>query len=77
MKYAGTDRLILDRDLMTLKKALNNKVPVGEENDWRLPMIIKEFIRRNIAPFQPEPGSLTPQDALKPTSSRRLNFPQL
>ena len=26
MKYTGTDRLILDRDLMTLKKALNHKI---------------------------------------------------
>ena len=32
-KYAGTDRLVLDWDLMTLKKALNNKVPVDEKND--------------------------------------------
>ena len=35
-KYTGTDRLILDRDLMTLKNALNNKIQVGEENDWQL-----------------------------------------
>ena len=45
MKYAGTDRLILVRDLMTLKKALSNKILVGEENDWQLPLIIEEFAR--------------------------------
>ena len=76
MKYAGTDRLLLDRDLMTLKKALNNKIPVGEENDWRLQFIIEEFRRTNIVPFELTPGSLTSQDVLKSTSSRRLAFPQ-
>ena len=76
MKYVGTDRLLLDRDLMTLKKALNNKIPVGEENDWRLQFIIEEFRRRNIVPFELTPGSLTSQDVLKSTSSRRLAFPQ-
>lgn len=76
MKYVGTDRLLLDRDLMTLKKALNNKIPVGEENDWRLQFIIEEFRRRNIVPFELTPGSLTSQDVLKSTSSPRLAFPQ-
>lgn len=52
MKYVGTDRIILDRDLMTLKKALGNKVPLNESEDWRLPFIIEEFNRRNVAPFQ-------------------------
>lgn len=33
MKYAGTDRLILDRDLMVLKKALNGKVPLDQDQD--------------------------------------------
>ena len=46
MKYAGTDRLLLDSDLMN--KALNDKIPVGEEIDWQLPLIIEEFARRNI-----------------------------
>ena len=79
MKYAGTDRLILDRDLMTLKKALNNKIPVGEQNDWQLPLIIEEFARRNIQPLQlapaVAPGSETlAYDVSKSTSSRRLDF---
>ena len=76
IKYAGNDRLLLNRDLMTLKKALNNNIPVGEENDWRLQFIIEEFRRRNIVPFQLTPGILTSQDVLKSTSSRRLAFPQ-
>ena len=73
IKYAGTDRPLLDRDLMTLKKALNNKIPVGEENDWRLQFIIEEFRRGNIVPFELTPGSLTSQDVLKSTSSRTLS----
>jgi hypothetical protein len=80
MKYAGTDRIILDRDLMPLKKALNNKIPVGEESDWQLPLVIEELARRNIQPLQlapaVAPGSETlTHDVLKSTSSRRLDFP--
>ena len=73
MKYAGTD-LLLDRDLITLKKALNNKIPVGEEIDWQLPLIIEEFARRNIQPLQLAPAvvplseTLT-DDVSKSTSS--------
>lgn len=52
MKYAGTDRLHLDRDLLILKKALNNKVPVDENDDWKLPLLIEEFSRRSVVPFQ-------------------------
>ncbi len=36
---------------MTLKKALNNKVPVDESEDWRLPIIIEEF-KMNMVTFQ-------------------------
>ena len=79
MKYAGTDHLILDHDLMTLKKALNNKILVSEETDWQLPLIIQEFARRNIQPLQlaqaVAPGSETlTRDVSKSTSSRRLDF---
>ncbi len=72
MKYAGTDRILLDRDLMTLKKALNNKVPVDESEDWRLPMIIEEF-KMNMVTFQEGMSSTF----MKPSSSnmyRRLDF---
>lgn len=75
MKYAGTDRLLLDHDLLTLKKALNNKVPVNEYDDWQLPLIIEQFSRRNITPFQV--GSLATEDGLKSFSSRKLTFPPL
>ena len=43
MKYAGTDRIVLDRDLLTLRKALCNKIPVNENEDWKLPMIIEGY----------------------------------
>ncbi|CAB4027768.1 Hypothetical predicted protein [Paramuricea clavata] len=72
MKYAGTDRILLDRDLMTLKKALNNKVPVDESDDWRLPMIIEQF-KMNMVTFQESMSDMF----MKPSSSnmyRRLDF---
>ena len=47
MKYAGTDRLVLDRDLLILKRALNGKVPIDEHGDWQLPMMIEEYKRKN------------------------------
>lgn len=43
MKYAGTDRIVLDRDLLTLRKALCNKIPVNENEDWKLLMIIEGY----------------------------------
>ena len=52
MKYAGTDHLLLDKDLMTLKKALGNKIPLNENSDWRLPFIIEEFQRNMITLLQ-------------------------
>lgn len=73
MKYAGTDQILLDRDLMTLKKALNNnKVPVNESDDWRLPMIIEEF-KMNMVTFQEGMSSTF----MKPSSSnmhKRFEF---
>ena len=73
LKYLAKD--FEDRD----KKALNNKIPVGEENDWKLPLIIEEFARRNIQPLQlapaVAPGSETlGYDVSKSTLSRRLDF---
>ena len=35
MRYA--DRFILYKDLILLKKMLNNKIPVDESKDWELP----------------------------------------
>ena len=73
VKYFSKD--FEDRD----KKALNNKIPVCEENDWKLPLIIEEFATRNIQPLQlapaVAPGSETlTYDVSKSTSSRRLDF---
>ena len=73
LKYLAKD--FEDRD----KKALINKIPVGEENDWKLPLILKEFARRNIQPLQlvpaVTPGSKTlAHDVSKTTSNRRLDF---
>lgn len=68
MKYAGTDRLHLDRDLLILKKALNNKVPLDENSDWKLPLMIEEFNRRSVAPFQAD------NFYGRPSSSRGLFF---
>ena len=42
------DRGALDRDLMVLQRALQNKVPVDEGLDWRLPGIIEEYKRGNV-----------------------------
>ena len=42
------DRGALDRDLMVLQRALQNKVPVDEGLDWRLPGIIEKYKRGNV-----------------------------
>ena len=72
LKYLAKD--FEDRD----KKALNNKIPVGEENDWKLPLIIEEFARRNIQPLQlapaVAPSETLAHDVSETTSSRRLDF---
>ncbi|KAL9976518.1 hypothetical protein ACROYT_G013832 [Oculina patagonica] len=52
MKYAGTDRLLLDRDLLTLKKALGSKIPFDKSDDWHSPFLIQEFQRNTINPLQ-------------------------
>lgn len=41
MKYI--ERSVLDKDLLILKKALANKIPVEETRDWELPFIIEHF----------------------------------
>lgn len=52
MKYTGTDRIVLDRDLLTLRKALWNKIPVNENEDWKLPMIIEGYKNSMVSPLQ-------------------------
>ena len=41
----NVDRSALDRDLMVLHRALNNKVPLDEGLDWTLPNIIEQYKR--------------------------------
>ena len=44
LKYGTGKRTQLDRDLLILQRALNNKVPDWPENqDWKLPLIIDQF----------------------------------
>ena len=65
-KYLAKD--FEDRD----KKALINKIPVGEENDWKLPLIIEEFARRNIQPLQLAPA-VAPSETLAHDMFRKLH----
>ena len=39
IKYV--DGRVLDKDLLILKKALANKIPLNEDAGWELPYIIK------------------------------------
>ena len=44
LKYGTGKRMQLDRDLLILQRALNNKVPDWPESqDWKLPLIIDQF----------------------------------
>ena len=44
LKYATGKRIQLDRDLLILQRALNNKIPEwSETEDWKLPVIIEQF----------------------------------
>ena len=45
------DRGSLDNDLMILQRALQNKVPLDEGYDWKLPSIIEEYKRGNVMPL--------------------------
>ena len=46
-------RSTLDKDLMILKKALGNKIPLDERIDWELPYIIERYKRSNVDIFSP------------------------
>jgi hypothetical protein len=45
------DRSALDKDLLVLKKALGNKIPLTESKDWELPFIIERFKHSNIVHY--------------------------
>lgn len=46
------ERSALDRDLMILQRALKNKVPLDESNDWRLPNVIEEYKHGIVDPLR-------------------------
>ena len=54
IKYASGKRLQLDRDLLALQRALNNRVPEwGVEEDWRLPQILEQFQNSQLKALMP------------------------
>ena len=46
------ERAALDRDLMILQRALKNKVPLDERDDWRLPNVIEEYKHGIVEPLR-------------------------
>ena len=56
------DRLRLDKDLIVLHRALQNKVPSWnpEDGDWQLPVIIEQYRHSNILPLMPAMASTQP-----------------
>ena len=54
IKYASGKRLQLDRDLLALQRALNNRVPEwGVEEDWRLLQILEQFQNSQLKALMP------------------------
>lgn len=51
IKYVN--RSALDKDLMILKKALGNKIPLSEVSDWEMPYIVERYKRANVDIFSP------------------------
>lgn len=43
MKYVGIDWIVLDCDLLILRKVFCNKILVNENEDWKLLMIIEGY----------------------------------
>ena len=52
LKYGTGKRIQLDRILLTLQRALNNKVP--ESQDWKLPLIIDQFQNSQLKAMMPK-----------------------
>ena len=46
------ERAALDRDFIVLQRALKNKVPLDEHDDWRLPSVIEEYKHGNVDPLR-------------------------
>ena len=55
LKYGTRKRMQLDRDLLILQRALNNKVPDWPEGqDWKLPLIIDQFQNSQLRAMMPK-----------------------
>ena len=55
LKYGTGKPMQLDRDLLSLQRALNNKVPDWPENqDWKLPLIIEQFQNSQFKAMMPK-----------------------
>ena len=55
LKYGTGKRIQLDRDLLILQRALNNKVPDWPESqDWKLPLIIDQFQNSQLKAMVPK-----------------------
>ena len=55
IKYGTGKRMQLDRDLLILQRALNNKVPDWPESqDWKLPLIIDQFQNSQLKAMMPK-----------------------
>ena len=55
LKYGTGKRMQLDRDLLILQRALNNKVPDWPESqDWKLPLIIDQFQNSQLKAMMPK-----------------------
>ena len=55
LKYGTGKRMQLDRDLLILQRALNNKVPDWPESqDWKLPPIIDQFQNSQLIALMPK-----------------------
>jgi len=64
------DRGALNRDLMVLQRVLQNKAPVDQADDWRLPSIIEEYKQGNVHPYlSTRTVAKTPTDLQQPAPS--------
>lgn len=49
LKYGSGNRVKLDRDLLILHRALNNKLPTWDESeDWKLITVIQEYEKSHV-----------------------------
>lgn len=54
VKYGSGKRIQLDRDLLVLHRAMNNRIPEWSEGeDWKLPLIIEQFENSQLKSLMP------------------------